>query len=211
MVAYSKTVMGITNPIPCKIPRHDRTLHTENLDTDRLVGNSNDAGLYHAPLPDAVLTVGIGAEIEKLAFAHHGFAAAGDYTAALGVNAEDNKINFCAQHIAQQLHLANGHTVGTVGSAGGDHHFFERNDDAEAVVIHDSNRLAAVALLDAAQRCGEDATRAVSVVNLVPCGGFTGVLGFDFVAAFNSQHRGICFASVAGRGSLGGLFFFDWG
>ena len=119
-----------------------------------------------------VLTVGIGAEIEKLAFAHHGFAAAGDYTAALGVNAEDNKINFCAQHIAQQLHLANGHTVGTVGSAGGDHHFFERNDDAEAVVIHDSNRLAAVGLLDTTQRCRKDTPRAVGVVNLVPGSSF---------------------------------------
>ena len=105
-----------------------------------LVGNSNDAGLYHAPSGRGT-PVGIRAEIEKLAFAHHGFAAAGNYTAALGVNAKDNEIDFCAQHIAQQLHLANGHTVSTVSCAGGDHHFFERNDDAEAVVIHNCNRL----------------------------------------------------------------------
>ena len=149
--------MGITDPVPCQIPRHDGTLHAENLHTDGFVGNGNNASLHHTPLTDAVLTVGIGAEIEKLAFAHHGFAAAGDYTAALGVNAENNKVDFCAQHIAQQLHLADGHTVGTVGSAGGDHHFFERNDDAEAVVIHDSNRLAAVGLLDTTQRCRKDA------------------------------------------------------
>ena len=211
LVAYSKTVMGITNPIPCQIPRHDGTLHAKNLHADGLVGNSNDASLYHAPLPDAVLTVGIWAEIEKLAFAHHGFAAAGDHTAALGVNAENNKVDFCAQHVAQQLHLADGHTVGTVGSAGGDHHFFERNDDAEAVVIHDSNRLATVGLLDTTQRCRKDTPRAVGVVNLVPCGSFAGIRGFDFVTAFNSQHRSICFASAAGRGSLGRLFFFDKG
>jgi len=64
LVAHSKAVMGIPNPIPCQIPCHDGTLHAENLDTDRLVGNGNDAGLHHAPLPDAVLAVGIGAEIE---------------------------------------------------------------------------------------------------------------------------------------------------
>ena len=45
-------------------------------------------------------------------------------------------------------------------------------------------------------------------MDLVPRGGFADILGFDFVAAFNGQHRGICFASAAGRVSLGGLFFF---
>ena len=203
--------MGITDPVPCQIPRHDGTLHAENLHTDGFVGNSNDAGLYHAPLPDAVLTVGIGAEIEKLAFAHHGFATAGDHTAAFGVNAEDDKIDFRAQHIAQQLHLADGHTVGAVGSGGGDHHFLQRNGNAETVVVHNGNRFAAVGLLNAAQRCGEDAPCAVGVVDLMPCGGFAGILGFDFVTAFNGQHRGIRFASAAGRGSLGRLFFFDRG
>ena len=203
--------MGITDPVPCQIPRHDGTLHAENLHTDGFVGNGNNASLHHTPLTDAVLAIGIRAEIEKLALAHHGFAAAGDYTAALGVNAENNKVDFCAQHIAQQLHLADGHTVGTVGSAGGDHHFFERNDDAEAVVVHNGNRLAAVGLLDTAQRCGEDAPCAVGVVNFVPGSSFAGILGFDFVTAFNGQHRGIRFASAAGRGSLGRLFFFDRG
>ena len=211
LVAHSKAVMGITDPVPCQIPRHDGTLHAENLHTDGFVGNGNNASLHHTPLTDAVLAIGIRAEIEKLALAHHGFAAAGDYTAALGVNAENNKVDFCAQHIAQQLHLADGHTVGTVGSAGGDHHFFERNDDAEAVVVHNGNRLAAVGLLDTAQRCGEDAPCAVGVVNFVPGSSFAGILGFDFVTAFNGQHRGIRFASAAGRGSLGRLFFFDRG
>ena len=197
--------MGITDPVPCQIPRHDGTLHAENLHTDGFVGNGNNASLHHAPLPDAVLTVGIWAEIEKLAFAHHGFAA------ALGVNTQDDKVDFRAQHIAQQLHLADGHAVGTVGSARGDHHFFERNDDAEAVVVHNGNRLAAVGLLDTAQRCEEDAPCAVGVVNFVPGSSFAGILGFDFVTAFNGQHRGIRFASAAGRGSLGRLFFFDRG
>ena len=209
LVAYSKTVMGITNPIPCQIPRHDGTLHAKNLHADGLVGNSNDASLYHAPLPDTVLAVGIGAEIEKLALAHHGFAAAGNHTAALGVDTEDDKVDFCAQHVAQQFHLADSHAVGIVGRTGSNHHFFEGDDNAEAVVVHDCNRLAAVGLLDAAQRRGEDAPCAVGVVDLVPCGGFAGILGFDFVAAFNGQHWGICFVSAAGRGSLGRLFFFD--
>ena len=203
--------MGITNPIPCQIPRHDRTLHAKYLHADGLVGNSNDASLYHAPLPDAVLTVGIWAKIEKLAFAHHGFAAAGDHTAALGVNAENNKVDFCAQHVAQQFHLADSHAVGIVGRTGSNHHFFEGDDNAEAVVVHDCNRLAAVGLLDASQRCGEDAPCAVGVVDLVPGSSFAGIRGFNLIAAFNGQHRGICFASAAGRGSLGRLFFFDRG
>ena len=211
LVSYSKAVMGITDPIPCQVSRHDGALHAENLDAYGLVGNGNDAGLHHAPLPDAVLAIGIGAEIEKLTLAHHGFTAAGDHTAALGVNAEDDKINFRAQHIAQQLHLADSHTVGATGSAGGNHHFFERDDDTKTVVIHNGNRLAAVGLLDAAQRRGKDAPRAVGVVNLVPRGGFAGVLGFNFVSAFNGQYRGIRFASAAGWGSLGGSFIFGRG
>ena len=203
--------MGITDPIPCQIPRHDGTLYTENLDTDGLVGNGNDAGLYNAPLADAVLAVGIKAEIEKLALSHHGFAAASNHTAALGIDAKDDEVDFCAQHIAQQLHLADGHAVSAVSCAGGDHHFFQRDDNAETVVVYNCNCLAAVGLLDTAQRCGEDAPCAVGVVDLVPRGGFADILGFDFVAAFNGQHRGICFASAAGRVSLGGLFFFGRG
>ena len=203
--------MGITDPVPCQIPRHDGTLHTENLDTDGLVGNGNDASLHHTPLTDAVLAIGIRAEIEKLALAHHGFAAAGNHAAALGVDAEDDKVNFRTQHIAQQLHLADSHTIAAVGGAGGDHHFFEGDDDAEAVVVHNGNRLAAVGLLDAAQRCGEDAPCAVGIVDLVPGSSFAGILGFDFVAAFNGQYRGIRFVSAARRGSFGRLFFFSGG
>ena len=146
-----------------------------------------------------------------MALSHHGFAAAGDHAAALGVNAKDDKVNFRAQHIAQQLHLADGRAVGAVGSVGGNHHLFERDNDAETVVVHNGNRLAAVGLFDAAQRCGEDTPRAVSVMDLVPCGGFAGILSFDFIAAFNGKHRGIGFAPAAGRRSLGGLFFFDRG
>lgn len=56
-----------------------------------------------------------------------------------------------------------------------------------------------------------DAPCAVGVVNFVPGSSFAGILGFDFVTAFNGQHRGIRFASAAGRGSLGRLFFFDRG
>ena len=82
---------------------------------------------------------------------------------ALGVNTQDDKVDFRAQHIAQQLHLADSHTVGATGSAGGNHHFFERDDDTKTVVIHNGNRLAAVGLLDAAQRRGKDAPRAVGV------------------------------------------------
>ena len=203
--------MGITDPIPCQIPRHNGALHAENLHTDGFICHSNNTGLYNTPLTDAALTVGIGAEIEKLALAHHGFAAAGNHTAALGVDAEDDEVDFCTQHIAQQLHLADSHAVGAVGRTGSNHHFFERDDDAEAVVVHDCNRFAAVGLLNAAQRCGEDAPCAVGVVNLVPGSSFAGILGFDFITAFNSQHRGIRFVSAAGRGSLGRLFIFDRG
>lgn len=60
-----------------------------------------------------------------------------------------------------------------------------RDDNAKTVVVHNGNRLAAVGLLDAAQRRREDAPCAVGVVNLMPRGGFAGIFGFDFVAAFN--------------------------
>ena len=49
-----------------------------------------------------------------------------------------------------------------------DHHFLDRDNDTEPLVIHNCHRLAVVQLFNAAQLAGEDAAGAVGVVDLMP-------------------------------------------
>src|SRR5699024_10895638 len=163
--------MGVADPVPGKISGQNGALHAEHLHTDDLFRHSDDPRLDNPALVDAVHPIGVKVEIEGLALAHHGLPAAGYHAAGLGVDTPHHKVNVGAQHIPQDLVLAQ-HQV-SVFLAGGaaaqvDHHFFQGDDAAESLVVHHSHRLAVVQLLNAAQLAGEDAAGAVGVVDLMP-------------------------------------------
>ena len=200
-VAHGETLMGVADPVPCQIAGQNRRLDAEHLYTNDFLRYRDDAGLNDAPLVNAVLALGIQIKIEGLALPHHGLTAAGDYAAGLGVDAAHHKVDVRAQHIPQNLVLAQ-HQISVLltgrAAAKVDHHLLEGDDDAESLVIHYGHGLTVVQLLDAAQLPCEDAAGAVGVVDLMPNDILPVLLRFHLFTAANGQNGGFAAANRGG-------------
>ena len=72
LIAYGKTLMGITDPIPGKVTGKDGGFNAENFHAHNLFSHCNHTRLDDAALIDTVHTGSIRIQIENLAFAQHG-------------------------------------------------------------------------------------------------------------------------------------------
>ena len=171
LIAYGKTLMGVTDPVPGKVTGKDGGFNAENFHAHNLFSHCNHTRLDDAALIDTVHTGSIRIQIENLAFAQHGLLAAGNYAASLGVDTTHDEVNVSTQHVAKDLILAQ-HKVGIflTGRAAAqiDHHFLDRDNDTEPLVIHNCHRLAVVQLFNAAQLAGDDLAGTVGIMDLMP-------------------------------------------
>ena len=171
LIAYGKTLMGVTDPVPGKVTGKDRGFNAENFHAHNLFGHCNHTRLDDAPLIDTVHTGSIRIQIENLAFAQHGLLSAGNYAAGLGVDTTHDEVNVSTEHVAKDLILAQ-HKVGVflTGRAAAqiDHHLLDRDNNTESLVIHNCHRLAVVQLFNAAQLAGDDLAGAVGIMDLMP-------------------------------------------
>ena len=171
LIAYGKTLMGVTDPVPGKVTGKDGGFNAENFHAHNLFGHSNHTRLDDAALIDTVHTGSIRIQIENLAFAQHGLLAAGNYAAGFGVDTTHDEVNVSAEHVAKNLILAQ-HKVGIflTGRAAAqiDHHFLDRDNNTEPLVIHNCHRLAVVQLFNAAQLAGDDLAGAVGIMDFMP-------------------------------------------
>lgn len=171
LIAYGKTLMGVTDPVPGKVTGKDGGFNAEDFHAHNLFGHCNHTRLDDAPLIDTVHTGSIRIQIENLAFAQHGLLAAGNYAAGLGVDTTHDEVNVSTEHVAKDLILAQ-HKVSVflTGRAATqiDHHFLDRDNDTEPLVIHNCHRLAVVQLFNAAQLAGDDLAGAVGIMDFMP-------------------------------------------
>ena len=171
LIAYGKTLMGVTDPVPGKVTGKDGGFNAENFHAHNLFSYCNHTRLDDAALIDTVHTGSIRIQIENLAFAQHGLLAAGNYAAGFGVDTTHDEVNVSAEHVAKDLILAQ-HKVGVflTGRAAAqiDHHFLDRDNDTEPLVIHNCHRLAVVQLFNAAQLAGDDLAGAVGIMDFMP-------------------------------------------
>ena len=204
--------MGVADPVPGQIPGQDGALDAEHFHADDSLGHGDHTGLHNAAFVDTVHAVSIQIEVEDLAFTHHRLPAAGDHAAGLGVNAPHHKVDVGAQHVAQDLVLAQ-HQVGVVlarrAAAQVDHHFLDGNDDAETLVVHHGHRLTVVQLLDAAQLARQNTAGAIGVMNLMPDDILTVFRRLYILTAANGQDRGLTarlhIPPASGRPGSGGF------
>ena len=145
--------MGVPHPVPGQIPGHNRAFHAKNFYTDYLFSHSYDTGLDDTSLVDPVHACRIAVQIENLPFLQHGLLSACDHATGFGVNPLYHKINMGAQHIVQNLVLAQHQirislTRRTAPHL--NHHFFERNYNAEAFIICNGNGFSGIRLLNPA-------------------------------------------------------------
>ena len=195
LITHSKTLMGVADPVPGQIPCQDGALDAEHFHADDFLSHGDHTGLHNAAFVDTVHAVSIQIEVEDLALTHHRLPAAGDHAAGLGVNAPHHKVDVGAQHVAQDLVLAQ-HQVGVVlarrATAQVDHHFLDGNDDAETLVVHHGHRLTVVQLLDAAQLARQNTAGTVGVVNLMPDDILTVFRRLYILAAADGQDNASC-------------------
>ena len=194
LIAYGKTLMGVTDPVPGKVTGKDGGFNAENFHAHNLFGHSNHTRLDDAALIDTVHTGSIRIQIENLAFAQHGLLAAGNYAAGFGVDTTHDEVNVSAEHVAKNLILAQ-HKVGVflTGRAAAqiDHHFLDRDNDTEPLVIHNCHRLAVVQLFNAAQLAGDDLAGAVGIMDFMPDYIITVFGSLDIIPAADGKDGGL--------------------
>ena len=69
LIAYGKTLMGVTDPVPGKVTGKDGGFNAENFHAHNLFSHCNHTRLDDAALIDTVHTGSIRIQIENLAFA----------------------------------------------------------------------------------------------------------------------------------------------
>ena len=125
----------------------------------------------------------------------HGILPAGHHTAAAVIQSLDNKVNLTAQHISEDLVLAQYQLSVIMGFVFHqvDHHLRQGNHHTHFLIIDDSDGTAAFHPLDAAQVPGQDLPGPVGILQLMPD---------DILTAFLCLHFRVRAQGEDGRGGL---------
>ena len=139
------------------------------------------------------LDVSFDAQVLQTA-APHGLPTADSYAAGLGVDTTHDEVNVSTEHVAKDLILAQ-HKVGVFltgrTAAQIDHHFLDRDNDTEPLVIHNCHRLAVVQLFNAAQLAGDDLAGAVGVMDFMSDYIMTVFGSLDIIPAVDGKDGGL--------------------